>query len=52
MIVFYGLGSNDTKALYIFPKFYPQYMHLVETYNIGRPTTFFAKNVGSFMFGE
>jgi len=41
-----------TQALSCLPKFYPQYVHLVETYNIGKPTTFLAKNVCTFMFGE
>ncbi len=47
-----GLGPNDTQMLSFIPKFYPQYVQMVEAYNIGRPTTFLAKNVGSFMFGE
>jgi hypothetical protein len=52
LIFAYGLGPNDTHALSVFTKFYPQYVQLVETYNIAKPTTFLAKNVSNFMFGE
>jgi len=33
-------------------EFYPQYVQLVEIYNIGRLVTFLAKNVWNSMFGE
>jgi hypothetical protein len=52
LIVTNGLGPNDTQALSFFLEFYPQYVELVETYNIGRLATFLAKNVSNFMFGE
>jgi hypothetical protein len=52
LIVVYGLGPNDMHALFIFTKFYPYYVQLVETYSTGRPATFLAKNVNNFMFGQ
>jgi len=45
-------GLITDKHCIFFPKFYPQYVLLVEAYIIRRLANFLAKNVGSFMFGE
>jgi hypothetical protein len=51
LIVFDGDDNEEFHAVFFSPKFYSQYMHLVELYNIGRPTIFFIKNFSNVVYG-
>jgi hypothetical protein len=47
-----GLKTSDTQALYFYLEFYPQYVQLVNLYNVNKPTTLLVKNIKSAIFGE
>ncbi len=51
-VVANGLKAGDTQALYFYLEFYPQYVQVVNLYNINKPTTLLVKNIKSASFGE
>ncbi len=44
-VVANGLKASDTQALYFYLEFYPQYVQLVNLYNVNKPTTLLVNNI-------